>query len=156
MVHNVRYLCFFAELGHAFDVVGPPWREAAGCADDGKHVFRPNLRDCGGETVKVGHDIVPFHPVANNMGGATRRVNTLQARFLVDTEPQNSLAARAIGRQSKQDEGYGHSSRAREYEQLQRVESRVRTHECRSEQNNEPLLEWREVPGESVTKSVRR
>lgn len=97
MVYNVRYLRLFAYSGHTLDVVRPPRREAAGGADDSKHVMRAHLGDCGGEAVEVCHDIISFQSVAHDVGSASRGEYALQARLLVDAQPHDCGAARAVG-----------------------------------------------------------
>ena len=97
MIYNVRYLRLFAYSGHALDVVRPPGRETARGADDCKHVVRAHLRDCRGESVEVCHDIISFQSVAHDVGSAARGEYALQARLLVDAQPHDCLAARAVG-----------------------------------------------------------
>jgi hypothetical protein len=98
MVDNVGNACVFAHSRDAFDVVRLPRRKAAGGADDGEHVVGANTRDGSSECFKVGHDVVPLHFVADNVRGAASRVNALQTRLLVNTQPQNSLATGTVRR----------------------------------------------------------
>lgn len=121
VVHDVWYLSVFAELSNAFYVIGPPWRKAACRAYNSKHIVCSNLCNRSGETFEIRHDIIPVYPVADNVGGAARGVDALQACLLINAEPNDGPATRAIGTQSEEDKRYGHSSGTWENEKLTSV-----------------------------------